>query len=480
MKPPRAPKPLDELLAEHGHRLPAVLGQGLRPTVAGRYLHWDRLRHLAPPDDLDHEEWWLGVKLSRRGQSRPLPLRDTGGRPFFFMLPDRVQEALHRIDSRLRGRIGVSERVATPDARDRFIIDSLIEEAITSSQLEGASTTRAAAKDMLRAGRRPRDRSERMIHNNYRAMEAVRRIRSEALALPEVLRLHAMLTADTLDDPEAAGRIQRPGDERIQVVDHRSQRVLHTPPPAEDLPDRLAAMIRFANRRPPERSLGDSALRNRGRPDQRRKRARSSPVPCEDGGFLHPVIRAIVLHFWLAYDHPFEDGNGRTARALFYWSMLHHDYWTFEFISISRQLVQAPARYARAFLHTETDGNDLTYFIVHQIGVILRALDDLDTWIEKKSEEIREVERILKDSASLNHRQLALLAHTLRHPDAGYTIREHRTSHGVAYATARADLLRLAELGLLDQRRIGKKASVFDTPPDLEARIRALPPRRDA
>ena len=451
MKPPRAPKPLDELLAKHGHRLPAVLGQGLRPTVGGRYLHWDRLRHLAPPDDLDHEEWWLGVKLSRRGQSRPLPLRDTGGRPFFFMLPDRVQEALHRIDSQLRGRIGVPERVATPDTRDRFIIDSLIEEAITSSQLEGASTTRAAAKDMLRAGRRPRDRSERMIHNNYRAMEAVRRTRSEALALPEVLRLHAMLTDDTLDDPEAAGRIQRPGDERVRVVDHHDQRVLHTPPAAEELPERLAAMIRFANREADE-----------------------------DGGFLHPVIRAIVLHFWLAYEHPFEDGNGRTARALFYWSMLHHDYWMFEFISISRQLVQAPARYARAFLHTETDGNDLTYFIVHQVGVILRALDDLDTWIERKIGETREVERILKGSAILNHRQLALLAHALRHPDTACTIREHRTSHGVAYATARADLLRLAELGLLDQRRIGKKASVFDTPPGLEARIRALPSRRDA
>ena len=476
MKLPLAPKPLDELLARHGHRLPAVLGQGLRPTVGGRYLHWDRLRHRAPPDGLDHEEWWLGVKLSRRSQARSLPLRDTGGRPFSFMLPDPVQAALHRIDSQLRGWIGVPERVANPDTRDRFIIDSLIEEAITSSQLEGASTTRAAAKDMLRAGRRPRDHSERMIHNNYQAMEAVRKIRGEPLTLASVLVLHTMLTADTLDDPEAAGRIQRPGDERVQVVDHRDQRVLHTPPPAEELPDRLASMIRFANRRPQGRSLGDSAPRNRGRPDQRRRRARNSPATSEDGGFLHPVIRAIVLHFWLAYEHPFEDGNGRTARALFYWSMLHHDYWMFEFISISRQLVQAPALFARAFLHTETDGNDLTYFIEHQIGVILRALDDLDAYIERKAAETREVEGALRRATDLNHRQLALLAHALRHPDAAYTIREHRTSHGVVYATARADLLRLAELGLLDRRRAGRKTLVFDTPPDLEARIRALPP----
>ena len=444
MKPPRAPKPLDELLAKHGRRLLTMLGQGFQPTVDGRYLHWDELRHRDPPKGLGHEEWWTGVKLSRRSQSRPLPLRDTEGRPFSFMLPDPVQAALHRIDSQLRGRIGVSEPVANPAARDRFIIDSLIEEAITSSQLEGASTTRAVAKDMIRAGRRPRDRSERMILNNYRGMQAVQRIRGEALALPEVLRLHAMLTADTLDDPEAAGRIQRPGDDRVEIVDLRDQRVLHAPPPAEELPERIEGMIRFANR------------------------------GLDEGGFLHPVIRAIVLHFWLAYDHPFEDGNGRTARALFYWAMLRHEYWMFEFLSISRQLVEAPARYARAFLHTETDGNDLTYFIVHQIEVILRALDDLDAWIERKIEKTREVEGILKASTSLNHRQLALLAHALRHPDAAYTIRGHRTSHGVVYATARADLLRLAELGLLDRRRVGKKAHVFDAPPNLEDRIRSL------
>ena len=444
MKLPLAPKPLDALFAEYGHRLPEVLDKGFRPTIDGRYLHWDRLRRLAPPHGLNHEEWWLGVKLSRSGQFRPLPLRDTGGRPFFFMLPDSVQKALHRIDSQLRGRIGISEPVANPDLRDRFIIDSLIQEAITSSQLEGASTTRVVAEDMIRAGRRPRDRSEHMILNNYRAMQAVRRIKDKPLTPGRVLGLHTTLTSDTLDDPEAAGRIQRPGDERVRVVDHRDQRVLHTPPPAEELPGRLDAMIRFANQGP------------------------------DDGRFLHPVVRAVVLHFWLAFEHPFEDGNGRTARALFYWAMLHHDYWMFEFISISRKLVDAPGRYARAFLHTETDGNDLTYFIVHQTDVVLRALDDLEAYIERKVAETREVERRLRHATDLNHRQLALLAHAIRHPDAGYTIREHRTSHGVAYATARADLLRLAELGLLDRRRAGKKTNVFDAPPDLEDRIHSL------
>ena len=360
------------------------------------------------------------------------------------MLPDPVQEALHRIDSQARGGIGAPEHVTNPSTRDRFIVSSLIEEAITSSQLEGASTTRIVAADMIRSRRSPRDRSERMILNNYRAMAAIRRMKDEPLSLDSLLRLHAMLTADTLDNPDAEGRIQSPDEERVQVWDNVDGRVLHTPPPAGELPERMDALIRFANHE------GD------------------------DGAFLHPVLRAIALHFWLAYDHPFEDGNGRTARSLFYWSMLRHGYWMLEFTSISRLLVRAPVQYGRAFLHTESDENDLTYFILHQLDVILRSLSDVESWIQKKIERTREVERMLRRSTDLNHRQLALLAHAIRHHDAEYTIRSHMTSHDVAYATSRADLFRLAELALLDRRRLGEKTYVFSPPPKLEGRIRSL------
>jgi Fic family protein len=56
-------------------------------------------------------------------------------------------------------------------------------------------------------------------------------------------------------------------------------------------------------------------------------------------GFVHPIVRAIILHFMLAYDHPYVDGNGRTARALFYWSALKDGYWLIEYVSISRIII---------------------------------------------------------------------------------------------------------------------------------------------
>ncbi len=449
MKMPVAPPPLAQLLEKHKDRLPAVLTSGAQPTVGGRYLHWDKLRrNTSRPAGLSTGEWWTGIRLARFGQSRFLPLHDTRDRPFSYMLPDRVQEALHRIDSRASGQIGVAETVTNPATRDRFIVNSLIREAITSSQLEGASTTRAVAAKMIRAGRRPRNRSERMILNNYRAMRDVRKMSEQPLTAEAVLALHRAVTDETLANPDAGGRLQLPAEERVEVCD-ASGNVLHRPPLAEQLPERLHEMVRFAN-------------------------AEHGTPKTDNSGFLHPVIRAIVLHFWLAYDHPFVDGNGRTARALFYWAMLHRGYWMFEFLSISPFLTAAPEQYARAFLYAETDGSDATYFIVHQVDIILLALDALDKYLQSKAAQAARIDQMLRNSTDLNHRQFALLAHAVRHPGWEYTTRSHLTSHNVAYATARADLFQLAELGLLDRHRRGRKLNVFLTPPNLEERIRTL------
>lgn len=164
-----------------------------------------------------------------------------------------------------------------------------------------------------------------------------------------------------------------------------------------------------------------------------------------DDGFVHPVVRAILIHLWLAYDHPFEDGNGRTARMLFYWSLLNQGYWLAEFVSISRILLQAPARYARSFLLTETDDLDATYVLHYQLEVARRAVEDLHTYLDKTVNEMNQVEAALRADSGLNHRQVALLGHALRHPGHGYTFDSHKVSHRVAYQTARTDLLGLAD-----------------------------------
>ena len=146
--------------------------------------------------------------------------------------------------------------------------------------------------------------------------------------------------------------------------------------------------------------------------------------------------------------------------------MLRHGYWLAEFLSISRVIKKAPSQYARAFLHSETDTNDLTYFLVHQLDVIREAFQALRVYLERKAKELREGERLLKDGTGVNHRQRTLLADALRHPDRRYTIEAHRREHGVVYQTARQDLLALVEAGYLVQTTIGHKF-YFDVSPKL-------------
>jgi Fic family protein len=406
------------------------------------YPPWDKVKHLKPPENLSHEEWWTGIKLARAGELRPLPLVDAPGDPFSYALPDAVLRLLHFVDQRCAGEVAMEEVVTTDaQARQRYLVNSLMEEAIRSSQLEGATTSRQLAKELLRSGRAPRDRSERMILNNYRALNFMREQAGDRLTPALVLELQRIVTEGTLDDPDTAGRLQRPGEERVVVLDRDTGETLHVPPPAVQLPERLRAMCDFANE-------------------------------VEDGErFIHPVVRGILLHFWLAYDHPFVDGNGRTARALFYWYLRTRGYWLVEYLSISRILRNAPSKYAQSFLHTEVDGNDATYFLLYQLEVIERAVKELHAYLRRKMGEVRDVEQLIADERHFNHRQLALLGDALRHAGRTYTIGAHATTHRVTHETARTDVTKLADRGLLERGRAGR-TYVFTAPPDLDKRLR--------
>ena len=406
-----------------------ILGVGATDEK-GRYFHWDDLRYREPPEGLTIEQWWLGTVLARGQLRRSLPLTDNGSQPFTVCMVDPVWESLHRIDKAAAGQILADDPLASQSSGDRYIVSSLIEEAVASSQLEGASTTRAVAKEMLLTGRRPTDHSERMIVNNYAAINAVRALVAAGtpFSLAEIQELHRVITRDTLTDPRDAGRLQQPGEKRVAVyavMARPGEELLHRPPPADQLPSRLEALCAFAN--------GEA-----------------------DAGFVHPVVRAVITHFWLAYDHPFVDGNGRLARSLFYWSMLRSGYWLTEYLSVSAILRDAPAQYNRAFLLTETDSNDLTYFVAYQLEVIERAVRSLREYLERKRAEVRELESYVRGDLTLNHRQRDVLSRALRDPFSSFYISGHQRRHGVTYASARSDLLALEKLGLLYRTRDGR------------------------
>lgn len=403
----------------------------LVPLLA-EYRPWRKFKHVAKDAGLDPELAWRAAKFARMPNWKELnDLQRTEGGAFGYTLGPQLLQPLHRID-RATGGGGpaafnpVTGAMADQASRQRFSIRTLMDEAAESAMIEGAATTRSEARDLLRSGRAPKTPGERMVLNNYVGMQHIKRWIDRDLTVDMLCELQTILTDKTLDDPTAAGRLRR-SDEMVRVQDARDGSTLYIPPPADRLPDRLKALCRFAN----QIHTGDA--------------------------FIHPIIKASILHFMIGYEHPFVDGNGRTARAVFYWFALKHGYNIFEFLAISEIIRKGFARYPQAYVDTEQDDGDLTYFVLFNLNVIEQSLDRLTQHIHDEEAKIQRSQRLLKVARDLNLRQRLLLEHSLRHPGTQYTAKSHMTSNGITINTARADLEALVRRRLLTRSKRGRQ-----------------------
>jgi len=403
------------------------------------YVYWDKFKYQRLPDKVKPEDAWAALRLSRlMREVKSIPLYDEEGEAFTYWIPDSAQKELHFLDQNTAGQILIDKPTLQSEEKQRYILKSIMEEAITSSQLEGAATTRVVAKEMLRSGRQPADHAERMIFNNYITITKIRDHLDEELSPELLLAFHRLISKDTLDSSDQEGRFRIEEDGDIRVYDEKNQ-VLHTPPPHSAISESVKRLCNFAN-------------------------------TDDDEEFVHPVIRGILLHFWLAYLHPFVDGNGRTARALFYWYMLKRKYWLFEYLSISRIMRKAAVQYYRSFLYSEIDERDITYFIMFHLRAIRLAIDELRIYLARKQKEARKAIQFLKKQPNLNHRQRSLLVSALDRPERIFTFKTHIAVHGVVYQTARADLIGLLELGLLEMHKSGRKFT-FTAVSDLKEKL---------
>jgi hypothetical protein len=425
-------------------RLPviAVLAGGLDDP---EYRPWEYYFRAEPvPEGLSREAWWYAVRTARASTARPTPFVMKDGTRLTFNLPDRFLRLNEEITAQARGQVELPGEVATQGMRDRYLINSLYEEAITSSQMEGASTTGRDAKKMLREKKDPRDRSERMILNNFLALEYVRDHLGEELTPEFICGVHRIVTDGTLDEAEDAGRLQRQGEERIRIYGSGGDdQLLHVPPPAEELPERLKRLCDFAN------GVGEYA---------------SQYVP--------PLVRALIVHFMMGYDHYFVDGNGRTARVIAQWVMLREGFFLMDFVPVSRLLRTAPAKYARSFLEVEQDEGDLTYFLIWHAEIILRGIRELHDYLARKSKEMEQVKHLLR-LTDLNNRQIGVIEEALKDSAITVTAASHADKYRVTPQTAHADLRGLEDGGYLMRTKRGRSFEWYPVT-DLQRRVRGV------
>ena len=381
-----------------------------------KYLHWEELKYRELPADPLYI--WILMKAFRKRDMKYLTF-DTIDLKYDLL--DDFLEKLHFLDKSAAGSISSGLDSISRD-RDQFIINSLMEEAIASSQIEGATVTRKIAKRMLREKRKPVNKDERMILNNYITMKEIIKIKNQDLTPELILKIHTTITSDTLDDPKDEGRLR--DNNEIRVFDLRGN-ILHTPPDFKLIEELIEKFCEFAN--------------------------------SDDEQFIHPVIKGIILHFLIGYIHPFNDGNGRCARSIFYWYMLRKDYWLFKYMAVSRAIKDSKGQYKMAYQYTESDENDLTYFIRYNLAAVKTAVDNILKYIEKKQRESRHGLKILQDSDGLNLRQAEIIKSLIKSPDKPITIKEIVETYHVAYATARNDLFHLEKSGYLLKQKSGKE-----------------------
>jgi len=411
----------------------------------GRYLHWDEFKwRVRKPDDVVGA--WLAVKFHRKSMMKHIELMDEKGKDFQFCLPNSLQSKLHKIVKSAGGNVGaIAGKKAGHQIQQNFLVSSLLmEEAISSAQLEGASTTRRIAKKMLESEREPKDESERMIFNNYLLIQEAEIQKDEPLTVDLILSFHQLATMGTGEKSLIPGQFRK--DDNVSVVDGIDGEIVYHPPSHSLILERMQALCDFANK---DHSGDNGAL------------------------FIDPVVKAIILHFMIGYEHPFPDGNGRTARALFYWYLLKNDYQIFKYLSISKLLKAAPIQYGKSYLYTETDENDLTYFIDYQAEVVIKAIQELLEYLQRKTDEYHTLMEWLENSPinmRLNLAQREIIKKAIKTPGRIFTAKEVKNDFSLSENTARKYLNHLAKLKLLAKFKEGKTMN-YIAPANLRERI---------
>jgi len=409
-------------------------------SPSDKYLRWEQLSREVPPEYLVPREWWLALKLQRILGRHDVGLKDSRGEPFTLGSVEFFAEAIHGLDRVGQTTKGEGEASAR-DLLDQLSVQALREEAIATTQLDGLEVDQEQARELLGSGRRPSNPSEQAVLNAYRVLERIREIRAQPLTLALLADLHQRLTAGTSTKADLSGRLRQVGTSAapVELADNHPSEPQESPPPAE-LPARLKAMLAFANGRAPEH-------------------------------FVHPLLRAAALHYWVLHDQPFAEGNGRLARALYYWGVLHAGYPVFETLSLSAVFQDAPTAYQRAFAEVGADENDLMHFAAHIFDAIAKAQRHGRDEARRLEGELRETESLSEAMNEFNDRQRLLVARALKEPCFRRTLQEHARDHNLVRQTARNDFAPLVKLGWFEEAKIGKALAFFPAP-DLAQRVK--------
>ncbi|MCB9073749.1 MAG: Fic family protein [Bdellovibrionaceae bacterium] len=374
-----------------------------------------RLKNKSPKSAVSNwSETQKKIISLRKTTAVPLFLK-TLGKNFWFYPADCI---LQKADTLEKTGVQLHQTIVqNASFKEEFFLDSMIEEAITSAIYEGANSTRAKAQELIASGNLPKNKNEWMLINNYEAMKWIKENRSRSVSKEVIESIHQIVTRNTLEGDNAnfSGRF------RTDTVHVRSSRneIKHEGIPFKQIENTLNEVFQLT---------------------------------AENPRYFPTVIRGILLHYFIAYIHPFFDGNGRTARALFYFKAMRNNLHFVELLSVSAYLKNHGKQYEKSFEKVVGNELDITYFIDFNLDALLKAVQE----VERKVTYLMSLTQI-KDHLPISDNQIGLLQRLALNKFRKISIEEYASQINKSREIARQELKQLQELGFLQEEKSGKK-----------------------
>ena len=375
----------------------------------------DLLYRLKPGEELEVK--WNELLEYRKQEAVELPLIDQKGKNIFVVLSKELKERIALIDDLAKKNIFEE---LDEEVKRNVVIDAQTDEAFYSSVIEGAHTTKKRTKQMIENEVKPKNKDEKMVFNNYQALFYILGNIGEAISEEVLLRIYNIVTNETLDKDEIVNKYRLDQNEVRNL-----EAVIYVPPEAEKVQEMMDSLFEFMSKDDDER--------------------------------IHPILKAVIFHYYFVYVHPFYDGNGRTARALTYMYLLQNGYDFFKYFSISNIISEARGSYYKAIKNSEDYESDVTYFALFYTKMILDSIKKVTGDFKKQYLKKVIYSEIEHRGLSINDRQEKLIDKVIKFDksfiDAAFYIKLNKVSQ----ETARKDLSDLVEMEIFSKKKVGRK-----------------------
>ncbi|MGD1821864.1 MAG: Fic family protein [Pleomorphochaeta sp.] len=383
------------------------------------YLYWDKVKYKTPNENIEKEDFWRIVKFIRSLNYNKIKFNEF---TFYFSQTNEINKYLNELDLSIKHPCEKIDLISESNKK-YFYLNSLYEEAIASSIMEGATTTRKIAKEYLRKNKKTSDKNIKMIINNYLTMEYIVKNKDLTMDRDKLLNIHKKITHNTLLDSKDEGSFRKSND--VHVADIAKNELIYQPPNYLDIDNLINQLCQFCN--------NDNYT----------------------SYFIHPIIKAIIIHFTLAFIHPFVDGNGRCARAIVYWYLLKEGYNLTQYLAISRIIQKSKIQYEDSYLKCEYDNNDLTYFIIYNLKAIIKAKEEFFNYVEKTLNKRGEITHLISEN-KISENQAIILNELNNKKDYFLTVIEVQHLLSVSNQTARSTLESLVSKNYLKKINLNK------------------------